>query len=84
MKHESRQLPLFMMSYEKKHPALIDTDRMPFGKHKGIPMSDVPPSYLRWLFYNIQENGITKNNELVYNYIWNSKDALEMELGSKL
>lgn len=29
---------------------LNDTDPMPFGKHKGMPMQDVPASYLHWLW----------------------------------
>lgn len=23
--------------------------RMPFGKHKGVPLTDIPPGYLTWL-----------------------------------
>lgn len=30
--------------------ALLDTDPMPFGKHKGVPMQDVPASYLHYLW----------------------------------
>lgn len=66
-----------MMSYQKKHPALTDTDLMPFGKFKGKPMQDVPASYLKWLY----DEGC--NNELVYNYIHNSMDAIQMELKKK-
>ena len=29
-----------------------DLDPMPFGKHKGVPMQDVPASYLHWLWVN--------------------------------
>jgi uncharacterized protein (DUF3820 family) len=29
---------------------LKDTDPMPFGKHKGQPLKDVPASYLLWLY----------------------------------
>lgn len=29
---------------------LKDTDLMPFGKFKDMPMSDVPASYLHWLW----------------------------------
>lgn len=29
---------------------LLDTSQMPFGKHKGKPMQDVPASYLHWLW----------------------------------
>lgn len=73
-----------MRTEDKKVPALIDTDLMPFGKHKGKRMQDVPPAYLRWLYYNIKENGISRSNELVYNYIYNSREALAMELGEAL
>lgn len=31
---------------------LQDLDPMPFGKHKGVPMQDVPASYLHWLWVN--------------------------------
>jgi uncharacterized protein (DUF3820 family) len=31
---------------------LKDTDLMPFGMHKDIPMQDVPASYLMWLYDN--------------------------------
>lgn len=31
---------------------LSDTCLMPFGKHKGQPMQDVPASYLHWLWAN--------------------------------
>lgn len=47
---------------------------MPFGKHKGTPMQDVPPQYLEWL----RNEGCS--NELVANYIHNSWDAIQMEL----
>ncbi len=29
---------------------LTDSDPMPFGKHKGIRMEDVPAKYLHWLW----------------------------------
>ena len=69
-----------MMSWEKRQPALCDTDIMPFGLHKGKPMQDVPPKYLMWLYDNIRQSGITTQNELVYNYIHNNMDAIRMEL----
>lgn len=31
---------------------LDDTSPMPFGKYKGMPMSDVPASYLHWFWVN--------------------------------
>jgi hypothetical protein len=30
--------------------SLKETDKMPWGKYKGVPMSDVPASYLFWLW----------------------------------
>ena len=29
---------------------LQDTDPMPFGKHRGVPMQDVPAHYMHWLW----------------------------------
>lgn len=72
-----------MRTQDKKTPALIDTDRMPFGKYKGERMQDIPPSYLSWLYYEIKKGGITKYNELVFNYIWNSQDAIAEEIGEQ-
>ena len=60
--------------YADKQPALTDEDKMPFGKHKDKFMKDVPASYLAWLY----NEGC--NNEMVANYIWNSFDAINMEL----
>lgn len=62
----------------KRHPALTDLDPMPFGKHKGKPMQDVPASYLRWL----REESDCTHTE-VMNYIHNSWDAIKMELKNK-
>ena len=31
---------------------MTDTDLMPFGKYKGMPLQDVPASYLHWLWTN--------------------------------
>lgn len=31
---------------------LTDLDPMPFGRHKGEPMQDIPASYLHWLWTN--------------------------------
>lgn len=31
---------------------LEDTDPMPFGKHRGEPMQDVPANYLHYLWTN--------------------------------
>ena len=55
---------------------LADTSPMPFGKHRGIPMQDVPVDYLFWLW----NNGMaTDKNSDVANYIRDNLDALKME-----
>lgn len=54
---------------------LSDTDLMPFGKHKGIPMQDVPAQYLHYLW----QNGLKTENKPVANYIRANISALEKE-----
>ena len=55
---------------------LTDTDKMPFGKHKGEPMQDVPAAYLHWLWSNGK-----KDDRLcpVANYIRTNLSALKQE-----
>ena len=55
---------------------LSDTDPMPFGKHKGEPMQDVPASYLHWLWTNGLEHD--KQSE-VAEYIRQHRAALSLE-----
>lgn len=52
---------------------LIDTDPMPFGKHQGKKMEDVPASYLLWLW----NDGV--NHPGVKAYIEDAMSALEKE-----
>jgi uncharacterized protein (DUF3820 family) len=47
-----------------------DTDLMPFGKHKGTEMANVPATYLLWLWDNdrmtpVVEKYIEANLELL-------------------
>jgi len=56
---------------------LEDTDIMPFGKHKGLQMQEVPASYLHWLWTNgLSKEVKTKN---VADYISRRLDALKVE-----
>jgi len=55
---------------------LTDESPMPFGKHKGKPMSEVPADYLHWYWTN---GGQHKENDLVAMYIRENLDALEQE-----
>jgi len=45
---------------------ITDTSKMPFGKYRGTPMSEVPDSYLVW-FYG-QDDAKASQPE-VYQYI---------------
>lgn len=57
---------------------LNDTDPMPFGKHKGFPMQDVPTGYLHWLWSNGMKDDKASN---VADYIRRNLNALKMENG---
>jgi uncharacterized protein (DUF3820 family) len=52
---------------------LTENDVMPFGKHKGERMIDVPASYLLWWL----ENGKEGN---VMDYCKENKEVLELEV----
>jgi len=56
---------------------LEDLDPMPFGKHKGEAMQDVPASYLHWLW----TTGGMKEDKLspVADYIRRNINALKQE-----
>lgn len=55
--------------------ALSDTDPMPFGQHKGMPMQDVPVAYLHYLW----QRGLKTEDKPVANYIRKSLPALRKE-----
>ena len=55
---------------------LQDTDLMPFGKHKGEPMQDVPASYLHWLWQNGLKDDKLSN---VADYIRRNLNVLKLE-----
>lgn len=53
---------------------LKDTDPMPFGKHKGTPMQDVPADYLHWLWTTNPAR-----NTPIMRYIERNLSALKQE-----
>jgi len=55
---------------------LTDTDPMPFGKWKNVPMQDVPASYLHYLWQNGLKNDKVSN---VASYIKKNLLALSQE-----
>ncbi len=59
----------------KRDPSFTDSDKMPFGIHKGKLLQDVPAQYLVWL----HSQGDTPNIQL-NNYIFNNWLALQKEL----
>ena len=50
---------------------------MPFGKHKGVPMQDVPASYLHYLWQSGLKNELRTNK--VAHYIHRNIEALKKE-----
>lgn len=61
---------------QEPHPGLQDLDPMPFGKHKGEAMQDVPAAYLHWLWTNGKKADLTCP---VAAYIRKSLSALKQE-----
>lgn len=54
---------------------LDDDSKMPFGKYRGHPMSDVPASYFHYLW----NDGLKYRTTNVSRYIKKNLDALKME-----
>ena len=55
---------------------LTDTSPMPFGKHAGTPMQDVPASYFHWLW---TQGKCNEHKCPVGNYIRENLNALKLE-----
>jgi uncharacterized protein (DUF3820 family) len=53
---------------------LTDQDIMPYGKHKGKEMANVPAAYLLWLYEN------DKCTDEVREYISENIEVLKMEI----
>ena len=59
---------------------LQDSDPMPFGKHKGEPMENVPASYLHWLWTNERDPMSRKVRvDRVADYIHRNMHILKIE-----
>ena len=56
---------------------LLDESLMPYGKHKGAKMANVPPEYLIWLYDNDKCSGDVKH------YIFENLDVLQSEISQK-
>jgi Putative quorum-sensing-regulated virulence factor len=66
--------PQVMKGYRKNASSMKDTDLMPFGKHSGEKMGNVPPDYLIWLFENNKCYGP------VLDYIKTNEENLRAEI----
>ena len=55
---------------------LDDLSPMPWGKHRGVPMQDVPAQYLWWLW---TEGMMSNKQEPVADYIRRNLEALKQE-----
>jgi len=59
-----------------------DSTPMPFGKHVGTKLENVPADYLLWMYDNIKEKHVTKrsfNEKELLKYIEDNKDVLIKE-----
>ena len=45
-----------------------DNFRMPFGKHKGTMISDLPSSYLKWLAENCEDETVCEAADAEYRW----------------
>jgi hypothetical protein len=66
----------FLKRIDEASDELHDLSPMPFGKHQGTPMQDVPTDYLHWLWLNGLEGN--KRNP-VHRYIKKSLHCLQTE-----
>lgn len=63
-----------------------DTDLMPYGKHVGTKLANVPASYLQWLWENTLSNSVihmSLTNKKLRQYYIDNKDVIEKELKEK-
>lgn len=62
------------MSFTDEHP-------IPFGKHRGTKLANVPASYLLWLWENSTEHDRTKGfYKGVFKYIEDNLEGLKQEV----
>jgi len=64
---------------QRKEPCYEDDSGMPFGKHRGELLQDVPASYLLWLW---EQKPLSDTR--LENYIHNSMNALKQECPDRI
>lgn len=65
------QIDSIINTIKNKHIPKVKVDIMPFGKHKGLPITELPDNYLAWLFTQgtVKEPLNTKLRKVVWNKI---------------
>ncbi len=67
-------------------PTLTDKDQIPFGKHKGMKMEDVPAEYILYMYSLIKPiapNKMTLTQKMFVNYVEDNKQVLEKQAKDK-
>ncbi len=59
-----------------------DKTPMPFGKHRGVLLGNVEPSYLLWLWDSSEQGGRLSDKKLAA-YIKDNLQGLKMEIEAK-
>lgn len=62
---------------------LNDESPMPFGKHKGVKMANVPADYLLWVYEQIKRyapNKMTLAQKDIKTYVEDNLEVLKSEL----
>lgn len=55
---------------------MTSSDKMPFGKHKGLTLAEVPKEYAEWL---CKQDGFKEKNPQLYAYFTNGESASSTE-----
>ena len=62
----------------------MDDSLMPYGKHKGILMTNVPANYLMWLYDSKLKTdskvNMSFNNKILKDYIEDNLEILQKEM----
>jgi len=59
---------------------LTDDSQMPFGKHKGVRMQDVPARYLDWFLGECDPEEASDDALAVLSYIQRNLNVIQSEL----
>lgn len=70
------KLPASKQTLPQTDLEITDDTPMPFGKHKGKPMGEVPTNYLDWL---ARQDDFADNRPEMFAYIQKRKDSKENE-----